>query len=129
MREWWLRTVLVLTAPRAVFAALRDDSPEAAASRAEPVLADRLARRDRLRARDARLPAHLMDDQDYDGLLVAVWVFLAGGLYGGVAYFVLGGAAARAPLCCSARRARTAARATCSRSRRCRSRSRSCSGR
>jgi hypothetical protein len=27
----------------------------------------------------------------YDGLLVAVWTFIAGGLYGGVAYFVLGG--------------------------------------
>ena len=38
MREWWLRTVLVLQSPRAVFAALRDDSPEAAADRAEPVL-------------------------------------------------------------------------------------------
>jgi hypothetical protein len=42
--------------------------------------------------------AHLMDDQDYDGLIVAVWVFLAGGLYGGVAYFVLGGLLHRAAL-------------------------------
>ena len=38
VREWWLRTVLVLTAPSAVFAALRDDSRETASKRAEPVL-------------------------------------------------------------------------------------------
>jgi hypothetical protein len=36
--------------------------------------------------------AHLMDDHDYDGLLVAVWTFLAGGLFGGLGYFVLGAA-------------------------------------
>ena len=44
----------------------------------------------------------LMDDHDYDGLLVAVWTFLAGGLYGGFAYWVFGavlyGGAARARL-------------------------------
>ncbi len=97
MREWWLRTVLVLTAPRAVFAALRDDSPEEAAGRAEPVLAIVwLAGIAFVLA--TRTAAHLMDDQDYDGLIVAVWVFLAGGLYGGVAYFVLGGLLHRAAL-------------------------------
>ena len=36
-REWWLRTTLVLQAPRAVFVALRDDSNDAS-DRAEPVL-------------------------------------------------------------------------------------------
>jgi hypothetical protein len=34
---------------------------------------------------------HLMDDHDYDALLVAIWTFLAGGLYGVVAYFAFGG--------------------------------------
>ena len=38
MRDWWLRTVLVVAAPRAVFAALRDDSREDASLRAEPML-------------------------------------------------------------------------------------------
>ena len=71
---------------------------------------------------------HLMDDHDYDGLLVAVWTFLAGGLYGGFAYWVFGGAL-HGGVARSARRARIGARATCSRSRPCRSRSRSCSGR
>ena len=41
LREWWLRTVLVLSAPRAVFVALRDDSRGGGRSRSEPVLADR----------------------------------------------------------------------------------------
>ena len=91
MREWWLRTVLVLSAPRAVFVALRDDSNEEAAQRAEPVLLIVL-----LAGMAFVLSTHaaatLMDRPNgYDGLLVAVWAFLAGALYGGVAYLVLGG--------------------------------------
>jgi hypothetical protein len=90
-REWWLRTMLVLQAPRAVFRALRDDSSAAASARAEPVLlvvwlagiASVLS---------TSTAAHLMDDHAYDGLLVAVWTFLAGGLYGGFAYWAFGGA-------------------------------------
>ncbi len=31
-----------------------------------------------------------MDDGSYDGVLVAVWAFLAGSLYGAFAYFVFG---------------------------------------
>jgi hypothetical protein len=38
-RAWWLRTLAVLQAPTPVFAALRDDSQEAAAARQEPVTA------------------------------------------------------------------------------------------
>ncbi len=90
MRDWWIRTLLVLQAPRAVFAALRDDSPEAVADRSEPVLliiwlggiAGVLA---------TSTAAHLLDDSDYDGLLVAVWTFIAGGIYGGGAYWIFGG--------------------------------------
>ncbi len=90
MRDWWIRTVLVLQAPRAVFAALRDDSPEAVGDRSEPVLliiwlggiAGVLA---------TSTAGHLLDDNDYDGLLVAVWTFLAGGIYGAAAYWVFGG--------------------------------------
>jgi hypothetical protein len=97
VREWWLRTVLVLSAPRAVFVALRDDSPEDAARRSEPVLAIVwLAGIAFVLA--TRTTAHLMDDQDYDNLLVAVWVFLAGGLYGGIAFWLLGGILHRSSL-------------------------------
>jgi hypothetical protein len=31
-----------------------------------------------------------MDKPDYDALLVAVWTFIAGGIYGAVGYFVIG---------------------------------------
>ena len=91
MRQWWLRTLLVLTAPRAVFVALRNDDPEDAAERAEPVLlivwlagiAFVLA---------TRTTSHLMDQADApQGIALAVWAFLAGGLFGGVAYWFLGG--------------------------------------
>ncbi|HWB23299.1 MAG TPA: Yip1 family protein [Gaiellaceae bacterium] len=90
MRDWWIRTVLVLQAPRAVFAALRDDSPEAVSDRSEPVLliiwlagiAGVLA---------TSTAGHLLDDNDYDGLLIAVWTFIAGGMYGAATYWVFGG--------------------------------------
>ena len=95
MRDWWIRTLLVLQSPRAVFAALRDDSPEAVGDRSEPVLliiwlggiAGVLA---------TSTAGHLLDDSDYDGLLVAVWTFLAGGMYGGAAYWLFGGVLHRA---------------------------------
>jgi hypothetical protein len=83
--------VLVLTAPTAVFAALRDDSRETASKRAEPVLLI-IWLAGMAYVLSTRTAAHLMDDHDYDGLLVAVWTFLAGGLFGGFGYFVLGGA-------------------------------------
>jgi hypothetical protein len=88
-RDWWLRTALVLQAPRAVFLALRNDSAEAAADRAEPVLLVMLL------AGIAGVLAtstagHLMDDPDYDGVLVAIWAFLGGGLYGVAGYWLFG---------------------------------------
>jgi hypothetical protein len=91
VREWWLRTVLVLTAPAAVFAALRDDSPESASKRSEPVLLI-VWLAGMAYVLSTPTAAHLMDDNDYDALLVAVWTFLAGGLFGGLGYFVLGAA-------------------------------------
>lgn len=90
-RDWWLRTVLVLQAPRAVFFALRDESPEAASARAEPVLLI-VWLAGMASVLSTATAGRLMDDQDYDGLLVAVWTFLAGGLYGGFAYFAVGAA-------------------------------------
>jgi hypothetical protein len=83
MREWWLRAALVLQSPRAVFVALRDDTDEAAADRAEPVLLIVLL---------AGTAAALASDAStgYDGLLLAVWAFLAGGITGAAAYWLLG---------------------------------------
>ncbi len=91
MREWWIRTVLVLSAPSPVFASLRDDSNESAALRSEPVLLV-VWLAGMAFVLSTRTAAHLMDGSDgYDPLLVAVWTFLAGGLYGGIFYWLLGG--------------------------------------
>jgi hypothetical protein len=89
MRDWWLRALLVLQRPRPVFVALRDASKESLGDRSEPVLAIVLL------AGIAGVLAtgtagRLLDDGGYDGLLVAVWAFIAGSLYGGLAYFGIG---------------------------------------
>lgn len=88
-KAWFLRGLLVLQSPRSVFAALRDDSAEAADARQDTagaivwlagisaVLATTVASR-------------LLDDVEMDSLLVAVWAFLSGGLYGFGLYYVVG---------------------------------------
>jgi hypothetical protein len=89
MRDWWLRTLLVLQRPRPVFAALRDDSREAVGERAEPVLLIVL-----LAGIAAILvsptAARLNDDGTFDSLTIGVWAFVVGSLNGFFAYFVLG---------------------------------------
>jgi hypothetical protein len=89
MRDWWLRTLLVLQAPRAVFSALRDDTSAAAADRSEPVLAITLLA-GIAGVLSTRTAGRLLDDSDYDGLLVAVWGFVSGGIYALAAYWVIG---------------------------------------
>lgn len=87
MRDWWLRTLLVLQRPRPVFVALRDDDPDAVAERAEPVL---------LIVWLAGIAGVLadtttyLDDATRDGVDLAIYVFAAGGIVGAFAYFVLG---------------------------------------
>ena len=92
-REWWLRTLVVLVDPRSVFKALRDTSPEASEARQEPVLALVLLAG---MAAAFAFPStgELLDDGTRDGLVVAVLVFLAGGLYGAATYLLGGGALA-----------------------------------
>lgn len=90
-KEWWLRALMVLQSPRAVFAALRDDSAGAAAARQEPMaavvflagIASVLA---------TGTAGRLMDDPVYDSLLVVLWAIVAGGIYGVASYWIAGGA-------------------------------------
>jgi hypothetical protein len=89
MREWWLRTLLVLQSPSAVFRALRRDAEEDVSERVDPVLAIVLLGGVAF-ALASSTAAHLLDDSDYDGLLVAVWAFLAGALSGTFFYWLLG---------------------------------------
>jgi hypothetical protein len=83
VRDWWLRAVLVLQSPRAVFVALRDDTAESASERAEPVLLIVLL---------AGMALALASgaSSDYSGLLLLVWVFIAGGITGTAAYWFFG---------------------------------------
>ena len=88
-REWWLRTILVLQAPHAVFVQLRDDSDDAAEARQEPVtaivflagIAGVLA---------TTIAGRLLDDPVIDPVTVAVWAVIGGGFYGIAAYFGVG---------------------------------------
>jgi len=90
-RQWWLRIPAVLISPRAVFVALRDVSEAEVEARAEPVLALIL-----LAGIGGVLvtstASELLDDVEFDGLLVAVWALIAGGIYGFAGYFIVGGA-------------------------------------
>jgi hypothetical protein len=88
-RAWWLRVPAVLVSPRSVFFALRDEDPDDVAARSEPILlVVLLAGASTVLA--SPTAARLLDDPDYDSLLLAVWAFIAGGIYGAVGYFLLG---------------------------------------
>jgi hypothetical protein len=88
-RDWWLRTLLVLVSPRPVFAALRDDSDDAAAARQEPLAAIVfLAGIGGVLM--TTITGQLLDDPEYDALLIAVWAIVAGAIYGIAVYFVVG---------------------------------------
>jgi hypothetical protein len=89
MRDWWLRVLLVLQRPRPVFAALRDDSREAAGDRAEPVLLVVLLAGIAV-VLFTSTAAHLDDDGTFDGLTIAVWAFVVGSVNGLFGYFALG---------------------------------------
>jgi Yip1 domain len=88
-RGWFIRALLVLQSPRPVFAALRDDSDDAAEARQDVVgaiawvagISGVLA---------TSVTGTLMDDPARDWLVVTLWAFLAGGLYGFFLYFVVG---------------------------------------
>lgn len=87
MRDWWLRTLLVLQRPRPVFVALREDSKEAAADRAEPILLIVWLAGIAAVLADA---ATYLDDRSRDAVDLVIWAFIAGGITGGFAYFALG---------------------------------------
>jgi len=88
-RAWWLRVPATLLSPRPVFFALRDEDDDDVAARSEPLLlviwlagiAAVLA---------TPTAADILDDPDYDNVLLAIWAFIAGGIYGFAGYFVIG---------------------------------------
>ena len=90
MRDWWLRVLLVLQRPKPVFVALRDEGDESVSNRSEQVLLIVILA-GIASVLSTRTAGQLMDSQDYDGLLVAVWAFIAGSIYGVFVFFVFGG--------------------------------------
>jgi hypothetical protein len=78
-----------LLSPRAVFFALREDDEDDVAARGEPLLLITL-----LAGMAAVLAtptaADLLDNPEYDAMLLAIWAFIAGGIYGAAGYFVIG---------------------------------------
>src|SRR5919205_411581 len=90
-RAWLARALLVLIDPRPVFAALRDDSEDAARARQEPILAI-VGLAGIASILWTTVGGRVMDDPAYDGLVVAVWAFIGGAFYGLFAYFAIGAA-------------------------------------
>ena len=88
-RAWWLRVPAVILSPRSVFFHLREDDEDDVAARSEPLLAIIL-----LAGMAAVLAtptaADILDNPEYDAALLAVWTFIAGGIYGSVGYFMIG---------------------------------------
>lgn len=88
-RAWWLRVPAVLLSPRSVFFALREDDEDDVAARSEPLLLlIWLAGMAAVLATPTA--ADILDNPEYDAILLAIWAFVAGGVYGAAGYFVFG---------------------------------------
>jgi hypothetical protein len=88
-RDWWLRALAVFQSPSAVFAAMRDDSTEAADARQEPVIAFVILA-GIAGVLSTSLAGRVFDQRGFDGLSLAIWAFLGGAFYGLLVYW-LGG--------------------------------------
>lgn len=88
--EWWLRALLVVQAPRPVFAELRDDSREAAEDRQDVVAAIAFFVGLALTLLTAQA-SNFADDPARKGIVIPVWLFIAGLLVGVVNYWLAGG--------------------------------------
>jgi Yip1 domain len=88
-RAWWRRVPRVVTAPRAVFAALADTDDVDVDARSEPVLLIVILAG---MATIILTPAWgtVMDDGTVDGLVLVVLTFIGGLFYGTAGYFLLG---------------------------------------
>src|ERR671934_524697 len=88
-RAWLARALLVLIDPRPVFAALRDDSEDAARARQEPILAI-VGLAGIASILWTSVAGRVMDDPAVDGLVLPVWAFIGGAFYGLFGYFAVG---------------------------------------
>ena len=95
-KEWWLRTFGIFQRPRVVFAALRDDSDEAAEARQEPVLAIILLA-GIAGVLSTSLAGRVLDEPAFENsvLVVLSWAFVGGIVYATAVYW-FGGLAVHA---------------------------------
>ena len=94
-RSWWLRALAVLVAPTAVFASLRDESPEATEARQEPVIA--IAGLAGIAGvLGTPVARHLLNDSTMSVALIPVWAFIGGVVYSLAVYWIGGGLLSRA---------------------------------
>ena len=84
-----MRALAVFLSPRAVFAALRDDSEAAARARQEPVAA-LVALAGIAAALGTPVARRMMNLEGVDGAVVAVWAWVAGLAWGAVLYWLFG---------------------------------------
>jgi hypothetical protein len=90
-RQWWLRVPAVFLSPRAVFVALRGEEQDEVDARQEPLLL-LVYMAGIAGVLGTSTAGRLLDDSEYDSLLIAIWAVLAGGIYGLAGYFIVGGA-------------------------------------
>jgi hypothetical protein len=88
---WLLRALLVLQSPRAVFAAIRDDSDDTARARSEAVLALVWLAGIAAVLAQPHMSTLMDDPADSDIGIASIVIFLAGGMYGTLAYILLSG--------------------------------------
>ncbi|MCY7302280.1 MAG: YIP1 family protein [Thermoleophilia bacterium] len=89
VRAWWRLVPRVLTRPREVFVALREDDETDVDARSEPILAIVIVAG---MAAMLLTPAwgRLLDEESLDWIVLAVVTFIGGLLYGAFGYFLLG---------------------------------------
>jgi hypothetical protein len=88
-RAWWLRVPAVLLSPRSVFYALREEDPDDVAARSEPILLV-IWLAGAASVLTSYTAGRLLDDAERDALVVAIWTFFFGGVYGAAGYFLIG---------------------------------------
>jgi hypothetical protein len=88
-RAWWLRVPAVLLSPRSVFYALREEDPDDVAARSEPILLV-IWLAGAACVLTSFTAGRLLDDAERDALVVAIWTFFFGGIYGAAGYLFVG---------------------------------------
>jgi hypothetical protein len=88
-REWWLRTLLVLQAPTAVFAALRNEAEDDVDARSEPLVAIGFLA-GIAAVLSSSLARHALDSFSGGITTVLAWIVLAGALYGLFGVWIVG---------------------------------------